>query len=148
MEFPTPLNAGGLKAFNVPGLGEKVSEQFHIASAIVIPPNATTVVTSGQVGFDADMKLPKDLLEEVLTCFQNVVDSLAAAGVQDGFQSVYQMTSYHVGGVGEEVNAALGVAIEKYFGGNRPAWAGVGVEALSDGARIEMTVSAVLKPSK
>lgn len=144
MEYATPLNSAGLNAYNVPGLGEKVSEHYHISSAIVIPPNASTVVTSGQVGFNADMTLPKDLLQEVLNTFQSVEDSLAAAGVKDGFQSVYRMTSYHVG-MSEELDAALDVAIKKYFGTNRPAWTGVGVAALSEGARIEISVMAVLK---
>lgn len=144
MEYATPLNNAGVKAFNVPGLGEKVSDQYNISSAIVIPPHVSTVVTSGQVGFNEDMTLPNDLLSEVLNTFQSVEDSLAAAGVKDGFQSVYRMTSYHVG-MSEELDSALAVAIKKYFGTNRPAWTGVGVAALSEGARIEISVMAVLK---
>lgn len=144
-EYKTPLNSAGFKAYNVPGLGEKVSDYYHIVNAIVIPAGARTVVTSGQTGFGADMKLPTDLTEEVLNCFQNVVDSLKAAGVEDGFASVYQMTSYHTGGLKDDMNEALEVATTKYFQGNRFAWAGVGVEALADGARIEISVSAVLK---
>lgn len=90
------------------------------------------------------MTLPEDLTEQVLQCFQNVEDSLAAAGVKDGFQSVYQMTSYHVGGLDATLDAALETATKKYFKKNRFAWAGVGVEALYDGAKIEITAYAAL----
>lgn len=145
MEYTSPLNATGIRCYNVPGLGEKISSIFHISSAVVIPANTATVVTSGQTGYNADMKLPTDLTEEVLNAFRNVEESLAAAGVKDGFSSVYQMTSYHTGGLGDDTNAALDVAVTKYFKGNRPAWAGIGVDKLTDGARIEITAWAALK---
>jgi enamine deaminase RidA (YjgF/YER057c/UK114 family) len=73
-----------------------------------------------------------------------VVDSLAAGGVTDGFASVYQLTTYHVGGLDEDTDKALEVVVEKFFGKNRPAWAGVGVEALADGAKVEIVAWAAL----
>ncbi|KAF2501842.1 endoribonuclease l-psp [Lophium mytilinum] len=143
MEYSSPLNKHGVKCFNVPGLGEKLSDTYHISSAVVLPANMRTVVTAGQTGYTADMKLPTDLTEQYLQAFQNVVDSLAAAGVTDGFNSVYQMTSYHVG-LDAAADKALEVVVEKFLGKNRFAWAGVGVEALADGARVEITAYAVL----
>lgn len=145
MEYAGPLKSTGIRCYNVPGLGEKISASFHISSAVVVPANTATVVTSGQTGYDADMKLPTDLTEEVINAFRNVESSLAAAGVKDGFRSVYQMTSYHTGGLGPDMNAALDIAVPMFFQDNRPAWAGVGVDKLTDGARIEITAYAALK---
>lgn len=144
MEYVSPLNTHGIKCFNVPGLGEKLSGTYHISSAVVIPANKRTVVTAGQTGYTADMRLPTDLTEQYVQAFQNVVDSLAAGGVTDGFASVYQLTTYHVGGLDAAVDKALEVVLEKFFGQNRPAWAGVGVEALADGAKVEIVAWAVL----
>ena len=142
-EYISPLNAHGLRCVNSSGLGEKLSTLLHISGAIVIPPNASTVVTSGQTGYSADMTYPSDLIEEVLNAFQNVVDQLLAAGVEDGFKSVFRMTSYHTE-MGDAMLEALDVATGKYFGKNRPAWAGVGISELYGGARIEITVTAIL----
>lgn len=144
MEYSSPLNAHGVKCFNVPGLGEKLSNIFHISSAVILPSNVRTVVTAGQTGYTPDMTLPEDLTEQYVQAFQNVIDSLAAAGVKDGFNSVYQMTSYHVGALDEAVDKALEVVIGKFFGKNRPAWAGVGVLSLAGGAKVEIMAYAVL----
>ena len=145
-EYPSPLNTHGLRCVNSPGLGEKLSGLLHISGAIIIPPNASTVVTSGQTGYSADMTYPSDLKEEVMNAFQNVEDQLLAAGIEDGFKSVYRMTSYHTD-MSDAMLEALDVATEKYFGKNRPAWAGVGTTELYGGARIEITVMAIL-PAK
>ena len=142
-EYASPLNAFGLRCVNGSGLGEKLSSLLHISGAIIIPPNASTVVTSGQVGYSADMTLPSDIKEEVMNAFQNVEDQLAAAGVKDGFRSVYRMTSYHTD-MGDATMEAIDAAVEKYFGKNRPAWAGVGTTELYGGARIEITAMAIL----
>lgn len=142
-EYESPLNTHGLRCVNSPGLGEKLSSLLHISGAIVIPPNASTAVTSGQTGYSADMTYPSDLKEEVMNAFQNVEDQLLAADVEDGFRSVYRMTTYHTE-MGDAMTKALEAATEKYFGKNRPAWAGVGVTELYGGARIEITAMAVL----
>jgi enamine deaminase RidA (YjgF/YER057c/UK114 family) len=144
MEYKGSLNAVGIRSFNAPGLGERLSDLLHIASAVVIPASTRTVVTSGQTGYKPNMTYPEDLTEQIVTAFQNTVDSLAAAGVKDGFHSVYQMTTYHAGGLGDDVAEALDVATKKFFGNNRPAWAGIGVETLYGGARIEITAWAAL----
>ncbi|KIM92608.1 hypothetical protein OIDMADRAFT_62413 [Oidiodendron maius Zn] len=142
-EYKTPLNAAGIKAYNVPGLGEKLSSLLHISSAIVLPPNARTVVTSGITGYDSSMNLPTDLTEEVMNAFNSVEASLAAAGVKGGLQSVYKLTTYHTS-LEDDAMEALSAAVEKFFGENRPAWAGVGVGSLYGGARIEIVAEAVL----
>lgn len=142
-EYKSPLNAYGLKAINTPGLGEKLSDALHISSAIIVPARTATVITSGQTGYNEDMTYPGDLGEEVMNAFQSIEDSLIAAGVVDGFQAVFRMTSYHTS-MGDDMMEALDKATTKFFGTNRPAWAGVGVTALYGGARIEITVEAAL----
>lgn len=145
-EYKSPLNTFGIKSFNSPGLGEKLSNLLHISSAVVIPANTRTVVTSGTTGYDENMTYPKDLTEEILLAFANVEVALKAAGVKDGFRSVYQMTSYHVTDFGDADMEALDKAVGKYFGTNRPAWAGIGIASLYGGARIEITAWAALEP--
>ena len=78
-----------------------------------------------------------------MNAFQNVEDQLTAAGVKDGFRSVYRMTSYHTE-MGDPMMEALDAATGKHFGKNRPAWAGVGVGELYGGARIEITGMAII----
>jgi len=146
-EYKGPLNALGIQSFNTPGLGEKLSNLLHISGAIIIPSDIRTVVTSGTTGYDENMVYPKDLTEEIMNAFANVEAALQSAGVDDGFRSVYQMTSYHVTDFSDADMEAVDKAVEKYFGKNRPAWAGVGVTSLYGGARIEITAWAALKPA-
>ena len=94
------------------------------------------------------MVYPKDLTEEIMNAFANVEAALQSAGVKDGFRSVYQMTSYHVTDFGDADMEAVDKAVEKYFGKNRPAWAGIGVASLYGGARIEITAWAALELAK
>lgn len=145
-EYKGPLTALGLRTVNSPGLGSKLSSLLHISSAVIIPPNTTTVVTSGTTGYKSDMTYPSSISEEIELCFKNIEDALHAAGVKDGFKAVYSMKSFHVGSLDdEEMMEALDKTVGKYFQGNRPAWAGVGVASLYGGARIEVMVYAVLK---
>lgn len=141
-EFKAPFNSEGIKAYNVADIGERVSDLLNISSAVVLPANSRLVVCSGNTGFGYDLKLPSDINEQVDQAFKNVEAALASAGVKDGFRSVYQMTTYHV--QGPDLEAALDLAVQKYFGGNRPAWTGVDVVGLYDGARLEITAYATL----
>jgi enamine deaminase RidA (YjgF/YER057c/UK114 family) len=144
-EYKSPLNDQGIKCFNSAGMGTKLSSLLHISSAVVLAPNARQVVTSGQTGMREDLSYPSSLVEQFDLAFANVEASLAAAGVQGGFQAVYQMTSYHVGDLsGGEVDKAMDFVVEKYFGNNRPAWTGVGVNKLYGEAKIEITAYATL----
>lgn len=60
------------------------------------------------------------------------------------WRAVYQVTSYHVGGVHSEVMELLTSVARMYMGDHRPAWAAVGVESLAAGD-FEMSVSAAVK---
>lgn len=145
MEYKGTLGRFDIKNINAPGLGERLSDLLHLSSAVIIPANTTTVMTSGHTGFTQDMEYPSDVKEQILLAFHNVEDALIAAGVEGGWKAVYQMTSYHAGGLTDEVSEGLDAAVEKYFQGNRPAWTAIGVDSLYGGARIEITVSAALK---
>lgn len=144
-EYLSPLNAHGIKCFNSAGMGTKLSSLLYISSAVVLPINARQVVTSGQTGMREDLTYPSSMIEQYDLAFANVEASLKAAGVQGGFRAVYQMTSYHVGGLsGPEVDEAMEFAVKKYFGENRPTWTGVGVKELYGEAKIEVTAYATL----
>jgi enamine deaminase RidA (YjgF/YER057c/UK114 family) len=144
-EYKSPLNTHAIKCFNSAGMGEKLSPLLHISSATVLPANAHLVVTSGQTGMREDLSYPTSLVEQFDLAFANVEASLAAAGAQGGFGAVYQMTSYHVGGLsGSEVDEAMEFVVKKYLGQNRPAWTGVGVAELYGEAKIEVTAYATL----
>lgn len=145
-EFKSPLNAYGIKSYNTPGQGEQLSADLHISGAVVLPANCRTVITSGITGYDAAGKLPKDLSEEIANAFESVDARLREAGVKDGFKSVYQLTTYHVTDFSDADMEALDKSVQKYFGGNRPAWAGIAIAGLYDGARIEIVATAALAP--
>lgn len=141
MEYKGPLTKVGLKCINAPGIGEKLSPIYGISSVISIPPNATIFETCGHTGCDIDLKYPESLKDEISQAFQNVEDALLASGVPGGWQAVYKMVSYHVGSL-DEAGEGLELALKKYMGDNRPAWAAVQVVGLSGPARIEIMVSA------
>ncbi|EPE03500.1 endoribonuclease l-psp [Ophiostoma piceae UAMH 11346] len=146
MEYKGGLDKYGLKAINSPGLGEKLGELLGLSGAVIIPANTATVRISGTTGLTKDMQMPESAMEEILLAFQNVEDTLVAAGVKDGWRAVYDLTTYHSGSLEDpEVGSALEAAFEKYCHGNKPTWAGVGVTNLYHGARIEIRVTAVLK---
>jgi len=143
MEYPSPLSGHGLKFINSAGVGEKIASTYGVTGAIIIPSGTATVETCGQIGCNENLEYPTDLTEEVLLAFENAEKTLHAAGVKDGWQAVYKMTSYHVGDI-DDYWGALEVAVEKYLGSHRPAWTGVGVVKLAGKTRIEIAVTAVL----
>ncbi|OIW35097.1 endoribonuclease l-psp [Coniochaeta ligniaria NRRL 30616] len=146
MEYNGGLDKYGLKAINSPGLGEKLGELLGLSGAVIIPANTATVRISGTTGLTEDMQLPASATEQIMLAFQNVEDTLVAAGVQDGWRAVYDLTTYHTGSLDDpEVGSALEAAFEKYLHGNKPTWAAIGVANLYQGARIEIRVTAALK---
>jgi enamine deaminase RidA (YjgF/YER057c/UK114 family) len=141
------FTAYGVRTFSPSGALSKLSEEMTLSQAIVIPPHASLVVTSGQCGFREDLSLPENVHEQILLAFENAEKSLKAAGVADGWKSVYQMTTY-TPSIDDEWLAAMAEAKEKYLDKNRPAWTGVTVPNLYGGARLEMTLHAFIAPSK
>lgn len=60
------------------------------------------------------------------------------------WRAVYQVTSFHLGGVDSEVTDLLASVAKSYMGDHRPTWAAVGVERLAAGA-VEISVSAAFR---
>ncbi|EFX04952.1 endoribonuclease l-psp [Grosmannia clavigera kw1407] len=146
MEYRGCLDEFGIKAINSPGLGEKLGEALGLSGAVVIPANTATVRTSGTTGVTKDMVLPASATEQIMLAFQNVEDTMVAAGVKDGWRAVFDLTTYHTGPLDDpEVNTALEAAFEMHLKGNKPTWAAIGVANLYQGARIEVRVTAALK---
>ncbi|KIW15704.1 hypothetical protein PV08_05754 [Exophiala spinifera] len=135
-----------LHSVNFPAY-EEISKQFHISAAVCIPTGCRLVATSGHVGMDDNGDVKVDLREQIECSFQNVEKAIRACDPQlsteEIWNSVYQVTTYHAGGVGEEVMLTLQSVARKYMGHHRPAWAAIGVETLVIG-KFEMSVFAAL----
>ncbi|KAI5461027.1 Endoribonuclease L-PSP/chorismate mutase-like protein [Mariannaea sp. PMI_226] len=137
----------GLRTFDPQAGFSEISNQLKLSQAIVIPPNASLVVTSGQCGFKDDLSLPIDGREQIMLAWENAEKSLRAAGVTEGWKNVYQMTTYTPNMSDEWTNAMM-EAKSKYMGNNRPAWTGVTVPSLYGGAIVEMTLYAFIPPNQ
>lgn len=137
----------GVRAFNPFGHLASLADELHLSQAVVLPPNIHLVVTSGQCGFRDDFSLPEDITEQVMLAFENAEKTLKAAGVIDGWKSVYQLTTY-APELTEEWSKAITAAKGKYLGTNRPTWTGVTVPSLYGGAILEMTIYAVASQSQ
>jgi enamine deaminase RidA (YjgF/YER057c/UK114 family) len=85
------LEALGVKFANWPG-GEAAAESFGISHAVILPPNARTVVVGGQLGIREDGSVPESLEDEVTEAFEHVERSLKAAGLgDDAWEYVYEV---------------------------------------------------------
>jgi enamine deaminase RidA (YjgF/YER057c/UK114 family) len=137
------FTTSGVRTFNPPGTLSRVSDELGLSQAIVIPPNSTFVVTSGQCGFTEDLSLPQNVQEQVMLAFENAERTLKEAGVTGGWKNVYQLTTY-APSLDDDWAAAIQAAKAKYLGTNRPAWTGVTVPSLYGGAILEMTIYAFI----
>lgn len=147
MEYSeSPLRQHGIRCINPAGGLALVSKQLQLSQAVVIPAGVATVVTSGQCGFKEDGSLERDPEKQIFLAFENAEKTLKAAGVTDGWKSVYQLTSYWPK-FDDEFYEHLMAAKQKYMGANFSAWTGVQVPGLYDGAIIELTLYAVLPPN-
>jgi len=85
------------------------------------------VATSGQIADDPINNTPyvKTHVEQFEVAMQNIKKSLAAASPDlkpvDLWNGVFNMTSFHVGVLTHEDHAVA----QKYFVGNKPAWAAI-----------------------
>ena len=79
---------------------------------------------------------------QIAQAFDNVQHTLVNAGSK-GWEDVYAMRVYVVGGLTDETQAELVKAMEKHFGANhRPISTGVVVEGLAFGMLFEVEVKA------
>lgn len=79
--------------FITPGYGETLLNALHYSQALKI---GNCVETSGQGGWNDDLKIPNSLEEEIAQAFINVERTLATAGAS--WEQVVHVNSYHVGG--------------------------------------------------
>ncbi|KAF9888968.1 hypothetical protein FE257_008138 [Aspergillus nanangensis] len=147
MAQPTSkLCSYGFQFRNWPGAGEKAAAQFGLSHAVIVPPNACTVIIGGQVGIRDDGTVPTDLAEEVAEAFDHVERSLKAAGFgEDAWEHVYSVTTYEVEKDGRGIANVVVPIAHKYLKNTKPAWSGVTVKGLAfPELHIEITVQAFL----
>ncbi|KAH8894016.1 YjgF-like protein [Thozetella sp. PMI_491] len=140
------LEQHGFRFVNWPG-GEQPAEMFGISHAVIVPPNAKTVVVGGQLGIRLDGTIPTSLEEEVVEAFDHVERALKACGLgEDAWEYVYK-ASIKTFEVNDGVKAADVVipTARKYLKNTKPTWTGVEVKGLAfPGLHIEITVEAFL----
>lgn len=81
----------GFRFVNWPG-GEGPAEAFGLSHAVVIPPNARTVVIGGQLGINDGGSVPEKIEDEIREAFDHVLRSLKAVGLgDDAWEYVYSV---------------------------------------------------------
>lgn len=121
----------------------KVSQQ-HTTSTIYRTTVSANALPGGWDPQTSEVK--SDLLEEIDQAFSNVELALKDAGIEDGWKSVFRVTSYHAGfdGDQERVFGKMVANFDKYMSGHAPIWTCVGVTALAlPQMRIEIEVVAI-----
>lgn len=137
------MAANQIQRCNPPGILSQVGEQLNLSQAVVLPPNASLVVTSGQAGVGEDGVVPEDTREQIRLAFQNAEKTLKTAGVVGGWNDVYQMTFYYIR-MDDEFLSAWREIRKQYLGDNRPAVTGVQVAGLWENLRVELTLYAYI----
>ena len=85
----------------------------------------------------------------MVSCFpQKVEASLHAVDPsftsEELWHSVYQINSFHAGGISKEIFQTLVDVAVRFTRGHRPAWTAVEVKSLNMGVRMEIAVMAAL----
>lgn len=125
--------------FMTPGYGQRLYEALHYSQAVRI---GDRVETSGQGGWNDNLDIPESIEAEIAQAFRNVERTLATAGA--GWEHVFHVNSYHVGGFPPVVNETMAKLFRSYMPDHAPIWTQVGVEALGlPTMRVEIRVSAV-----
>ncbi|KAJ9659510.1 hypothetical protein H2198_003085 [Neophaeococcomyces mojaviensis] len=139
----------GFKFHTPPGL---LAEQFGAIGTpctVTIPPNVSTITTSGHLGWGADGKFPTHLSEEIENVFKNIETSLKHAGASQGWRSVYSLQTFQSKSRVPDEDEFFGAILPikaKYMGSVACVWTGVSVPELHAGAAVEIVVSAALAP--
>lgn len=131
-----------LSYHNYPGAGQAWRDSWGYSQAVTL---GNVVKLSGQGGWhhqtghlDGD-----DFDLQVRQAFENVERALAAAGIEDGWASVYSLRSYHVG---VDKTMTLTAALLKEKTPHAPVWTSLGVASLAvPDMKIELEVEAVKK---
>ena len=95
------------------------------------------VYCSGQIGTDANGKVPEQPEEEFRNAFNLVGIILEEAGLD--FSNIIEMTTYHVG-LQENMGKFMKVK-DEFLNEPYPAWTAIGISELAvPGARVEIRV--------
>lgn len=122
-----------------PGYGETMLKALHYSQALKV---GDRIETSGQGGWDDNLKIPNCIEEEIAQAFLNVERTLATAGAN--WEHVVHVNSYHVGGFPPIVNETMTKLFRHYMPNRAPIWTEVGVESLGlPEMRIEIRVTAI-----
>jgi len=123
-----------------PGFGERFRQTLHFSTAVKI---GNRVETSGQGGWDDDLKIPEAIDEEIIAAFRNIDLVLTKAGAT--WAHVIHVNTYHVGGFPPIVNDTIVRLYRQYMPDHAPVWTQSGVEALGlPTMRFEIRVTAII----
>lgn len=110
-------------------------DKLHLTSVVRVGSTIHISGTSGGIRSD-------DVEEQLVAAFEGVAEALAVVGA--GWDDVFKVTTYHVGGVATHLDLLL-VVKDRYVKPPYPAWTGVGVTDLANPhALIEIDVIAEL----
>jgi enamine deaminase RidA (YjgF/YER057c/UK114 family) len=136
------VELAGQGMYIITTLSQNITEHHRTSHAIRTI--STNALPGGWDPKTSEVK--SDLLEEIDQAFSNVELALKDAGIEDGWKSVFRVTSYHAGfdGDQERVFGKMVANFEKYMPGHEPIWTCVGVTALAlPQMRIEIEVVAI-----
>ncbi|MCC0806221.1 hypothetical protein FPV16_08345 [Methylobacterium sp. W2] len=126
--------------FVTPGYGERLRQALHYSQAVRI---GDRVETSGQGGWDDELRIPPSLEDEIAQAFRNVERTLETAGAS--WSDVVHVNSYHVGGFPPQVNETMAMLYRRYMPDHAPIWTQLAVAALGlPDMRIEIRVTAII----
>ena len=129
-----------------PGYGERALEALHYSQAVRV---GDRVETSGQGGWDDELRVRPDLEDEIVQAFDNLERTLAEAGA--GWQDVIHVNSYHRVGpgdaaIGADHNAVMTREFRRRLGDRAPVWTQTGVTVLGlPEMRVEIRATAVVE---
>ena len=120
----------------VPESHRRAYESFHFAPAVRV---GDLLILSGQIGLDAQGKVPESAEEEFRNAWRAIGDTLRFAGLD--YANIVEYTSYHVG---LQANLATFMKVrDEFISEPWPAWTAIGITELAvPGARVEVKVIA------
>lgn len=123
----------------VPEGDQALYDNFHFAQAVRAPNGL--VLCSGQIGTEANGKVPDSAEDEFRNAWQAVGKVLTAAGMD--YTNIIEYTTFHVG-LQNHLAAFMKVR-DEFVQEPWPAWTAIGVSELAvGGARCEVRVVASL----
>ncbi len=119
-----------------PKESQALYDNFHFSQAVRC---GELLLCSGQIGTNADGKVPPEVADEFSNAWRKVESVLKAAGM--GFADVVEYTTYHVG-----LQRTMGTFMkvrDQFLTAPWPAWTAIGISELAvPGAHVEIRVTA------